>query len=75
MTCLMESNLFSWQARCAARCGVSGKRRNAPDGQIWPTEGRFLALAGRRHAQLVVNQTTALSMPSQQTREIGQTGH
>ncbi len=22
-----------------ARCGASGKRRNAADGPIWPTEG------------------------------------
>ncbi len=47
--------------------GASGKRRNAPDGRIWPTEGRFLTPAGRRYAPLVVNQTTARSMPSQQT--------
>ena len=33
----MEQNSFIWQARCAARCGASGKRRNAPDGRIWPT--------------------------------------
>jgi len=78
----MEPNPFSWQARCAARCGSSGKRRNAPDGRIWPTfvlkarlrhdEGRFLAPAGHRSAPLVVNHTTARSMPRQQTREIGQ---
>ena len=48
-----------WLARCAARCGASGKRRNAPDGRIWPTEGRFFASAGRRYAPLVVNQTKA----------------
>ncbi len=46
---------------------VSGKRRNAPDGRIWPTEGRFFALAGLRYAPLVVSQTTARSMPGQQT--------
>ena len=34
--------------------------------------GRFLAPAGRRYAPLVVNQTTARSLPSQQTRENGQ---
>ena len=77
----MEPNSLIWQARCAARCGASGKRRNAPDGRIWPTivldarlrhDGRILAPAGRRYTPLVVNQTTARSMPSQQTREYGQ---
>ena len=33
------------QARCAARCGASGKRRNAADGLIWLTEGRVFAPA------------------------------
>ncbi len=28
------------KARCAARCGASGKRRNVADGPIWTTEGR-----------------------------------
>ncbi len=27
------------KARCEARCGASGKRRNAADGPIWTTEG------------------------------------
>ncbi len=32
------------KARCDARCGASGKRRNAADGPIWTTEGlRFHA--------------------------------
>jgi hypothetical protein len=39
--------------------GASGKRRNAPDGRIWPTEDRFFALAGRHYAPLVVGQTKA----------------
>ena len=69
----MEPNSFIWQARRAARCGASGKRRNAPDGRIWSTEGRILAPAGRRYAPLEVSQTTARSLPSQQTRETGQT--
>jgi len=54
------------------RCGVSGKRRNDADGRIWPTEGRFFAPAGRRYASLVVNQTTAQSMPGRQARKTGQ---
>ena len=61
-----------WQARRAARCSASGKRRNAPDGEFGHPSGRFLAPAGRRYAPLVVNQTTARTMPSQQTRESGQ---
>jgi len=52
-----------WQARCAARCGsASGKRRNAPDGWIWPPEGRSIASAGRRYAALVIGRTKAWSM-------------
>jgi len=56
----MEANPFilAGAVRSAMR-GVSGKRRNAPDGRIWPTEGRFFAPAGRRYAPLVVGQTTA----------------
>jgi hypothetical protein len=30
------------KARRAARCGASGKRRNAAGGPICPTEGRLL---------------------------------
>jgi hypothetical protein len=41
------------------KSGHSGKRRNAPDGRIWPTEGQFFVFAGRRYAPLVVSQTTA----------------
>ena len=60
-------SVHSARARRAARCGVSGKRRNAADERIWPTEGRFFTPAGRRYARIVVNQTTAPDMPSQQT--------
>jgi hypothetical protein len=56
----------------AARCGASGKLINDADGLIWPTEGRIFGLAGRRYATLVVNQTTACGVPSQQTRKFGQ---
>ncbi|NNJ74797.1 MAG: hypothetical protein HKP56_06535 [Anderseniella sp.] len=60
MTHLMESNPFilAGVVRSAMRV-ASGKRRNAPDGRIWPTEGRFFAPAGRRYAPLVVSQTKA----------------
>jgi len=42
------------------------------DGWIWATEGHVPEPAGRRYAPLVVNQTTAQSMPSQQTQGHGQ---
>jgi len=35
------------QARRAARCGSSGKRRNAADEPLWPTKGRVLLSRGR----------------------------
>ena len=68
----MEPNQFISEARRAARCGASGKRRNMGDGLIWPTGGRLFGLAGRRCAPLVVNQTTARSAPCRQTRKAGQ---
>ncbi len=37
------------------------------DGQVWPTEGRLFTLSGQCYAFLVVNQTTAKTMPCQQT--------
>ena len=45
------------------------------DGRIWATEGRVSVSTGRRYAPLVVNQTTAQIMPSQQTQEHGQMIH
>ena len=60
--------------RAAQRdAGHRASAASAPDGRIWPSEGRFFAPSGRRHTPLVVNQTKARSMPSQQTRESGQT--
>ena len=53
--------------------GASGKLRNNADGLIWSTEGRFSAPAGLRYGPLVVNQTTAGTVPCQQTQKIGQT--
>jgi hypothetical protein len=71
----MESNPFTLAGAVRSAMQVaSGKRRNAPDGRIWPTKGRFFASAGRRYAPLVVSQTTARSMPSRQTQKIGQMG-
>jgi hypothetical protein len=56
----MESNPFILAGVVRSAMWVaSGKRRNAPDGRIWPTKGRFFASAGRRYAPLVVSQTKA----------------
>ncbi len=38
----MAANRFLGQARRVARCGASGKRRNAPEKPICPTEGRII---------------------------------
>ncbi len=35
------------KARRAARCGISGKRRNTADEPLWPTEGRVFLSHGR----------------------------
>ena len=43
---LMGANRLFGQARCAARCGASGKHRNAPEKPICPTEGRVLLRCG-----------------------------
>ena len=74
MTHLMESNPLIRLGAVRGAMLVSGKRGNDVDERIWPTEGRFFAAAGRRYASLVVNQTTAQSMPSRQTRKTGQMG-
>ena len=68
----MDQNSSFCKAQNAARSGWSGKFCNATDGLFWFTEGRFLKLAGLRYGFLVVNQTTAKTMPCQQTLKIGQ---
>jgi len=35
----MESNPFILAGVVRSAISASGKRRNAPDGRIWPTEG------------------------------------
>jgi len=42
----MGANRYFGQARCAARCGVSGKQRKAPEMPICPTGGRVLLRHG-----------------------------
>ena len=42
----MGANRLFGQARCAARCGTSGKHRNAPEKPICPTDGRVLLRRG-----------------------------
>ena len=68
----MEPNQFISKARCAARCGASGKHRNVGDGLIWPTEGRFFEPPEQRLSPLVVSRTMARRGPCQQTRKTGQ---
>jgi hypothetical protein len=41
------------KARREARCGVSGKRRNADDAPIWLTEGRIFTPSDPRYGPLV----------------------
>ncbi len=43
----MAANRRLGQARLAARCGASGKIRNAPETPIGPTEGRVIPPRGR----------------------------
>jgi hypothetical protein len=73
----MESNQFIQQGKQRSAILASGKLFNEDDGLIWPIpkkfgRGRFFAPAGLRYVPLVVDQTTAGNMPSQQTRKIGQ---
>ena len=75
MTHLMGQIGSSGKERCAVRCGVSDKRRDAPGGPIWPTEGRVLRLSGRRCASLMIPGITALGAPCRQTGEPGEMGH
>ena len=81
---LMESNPFTrlGAARGAMWCiGREPERRRWTDlahhraESASPTrQGRLFALAELRYAYLVVGQTTATSMPCQQTRKAGQMG-
>ena len=68
----MEPNQFVSKARCAARCGASGKRRGAGDGLIWPTEGRFFGPPDGVVFRLWSAKTTARNTPGQKTRKNGQ---
>jgi len=68
----MEPNQSTQQGEQRRAILVSGKLFNDDDGLIWPTGGRFAALAGRRYVSLVVGQTKAGNMPRQQTRQTGQ---
>jgi hypothetical protein len=59
------------QARRAARCGapesqMAGKRRNAADEPLWPTEGRVLWSRGR--VALVIRCLASRSAPNHGTK-------
>ncbi len=81
----MESNQpiypYDSGARAAQRCRASMpnwgvKARNAGDGLIWPTEGRFSAPAEHRCGLLAANQAAAHTAPRiqncQRTQKAGQ---
>ena len=68
----MEPNQLISKARCAARCGASGKSRNTGDGLVWPTEGRFFGPPDGVVFRLWSGQTTARNTPGQKTRKNGQ---
>ena len=68
----MELNQLTWQGEFGDLVLVPRAGFNKANGLIWPTGGRLLALAEQRYALFVVSQTTAQSMPCQQTRIIGQ---
>ena len=55
------------KARCEARCGASGKRRNAADAPIWTTEGRVFKPSDCVTVHLWSATTTARTVPRQQT--------
>ncbi len=42
----MDQISSTGKARRAARCGASGKRRNAAGGRIWSTNGRLVLPRG-----------------------------
>ncbi len=75
MTRFMGQTGSSGKERCAVRCGVSVKHRDAPGGLVWPTEGQVLRPSGQRCAALVMPSITALGAPCRKAAEPGETGH
>ena len=75
MTHFMGQTGLSGKERCAVRCGVSDKRRDAPGGPVWPTEGQVLRPSGQRCAALVMPGITALDAPCRKTAEPGEMSH
>ena len=75
MTHFMGQTGSSGKERCAARCGVSGKHRDAPGGSVCPTEGQVLWPSGLRCASLMMPGITVLGAPCRKTAEPGEMGH
>ena len=75
MPLLMVQLGSSGKARCAARCGASGKRRNAAGGPIWTTEGRVFRPSGQRCTSLMMPGITALGAPCRKAGKPGEKGH
>ena len=75
MADLMAQIGWSGKKRCAVRCGVSGKRRDAAGGPIWTTEGRFFRPSGLRCASLMMRGITALGAPCRKAGKTGEMGH
>ncbi len=76
LTHFMGANRPAGQARRAARCGTSGKRRNAPGGPICPTRmGRALFVASgvaRRLRCLAPRRNALLTGGKNRLGEMGQ---
>ena len=75
VTHFMGADVSPGQARRAARCGASGKRRNAPRGDIRPTEGRPHEPSRGVAARLWCASTTAQPAPSKTARAGGEMSH
>ena len=75
MTDLMGQTGSSGKARCAARCGASGKRCNAAGGPVWPIGDRVFRHSGQRCASLLMLGITALGAPCRNAGKPGEMSH
>ncbi len=67
MTRFMGQTGLSGKQRCAVRCRVSDKHRDAPGGPVWRS--------GQRCSSLMMPGITALGAPCRKTGEPGEMGH
>ena len=75
MTGFMEPIGSCGQARRAARCSASGKRRNAPERANGLHRRPLSSARPPRCGPLVVRCTTARTAPNGRAEESGETGH